>query len=88
MKKKQIKSRLQLLKEAANRNMLKLKSGKATDIQGKRKIGVFLERVNIDLLKLKLLLCCQNLQNVRSVLEELEVLLAPHMNMNKTSVTT
>ena len=88
MKKNQIKSRLQLLKEAANRNMLKLKSGKATDIQGKRKIGVFLERVNIDLLKLKLLLCCQNLQNVRSVLEELEVLLAPHMNMNKTSVTT
>lgn len=88
MKKKQIKSRLQLLKEAANRNMLKLKSGKATDIQGKRKIGVFLERVNIDLLKLKLLLCCQNLQNVRSVLEELEVLLAPHMNMSKTSLTT
>lgn len=88
MKKKQIKSRLQLLKEAANRNMLKLKSGKATDIQGKRKIGVFLERVNIDLLKLKLLLCYQNLQNVRGVLEELEVLLAPHMNMSKTSLTT
>lgn len=88
MKKNQIKSRLQLLREAANRNMLKLKSGKDTDIQGKRKICVFLERVNIDLLKLKLLLCCQNLQNVRSVLEELEVLLAPHMNMNKTSVTT
>lgn len=88
MKKNQIKSRLQLLKEAANRNMLKLKSGKATDIQGKRKIGVFLERVNIDLLKLKLLLCYQNLQNVRGVLEELEVLLAPHMNMSKTSLTT
>lgn len=88
MKKKQIKSRLQLLKEAANRNMLKLKSGKATDIQGKRKIGVFLERVNIDLLKLKLLLCYQNLQNVRGVLKELEVLLAPHMNMSKTSLTT
>ena len=88
MKKKQIKSRLQLVKEAANRNMLKLKSGKATDIQGKRKIGVFLERVNIDLLKLKLLLCYQNLQNVRGVLEELEVLLAPHMNMSKTSLTT
>lgn len=68
--------------------MLKLKSGKATDIQGKRKIGVFLERVNIDLLKLKLLLCYQNLQNVRGVLEELEVLLAPHMNMSKTSLTT
>lgn len=88
MKKNQIKSRLQLVKEAANRNMLKLKSGKATDIQGKRKIGVFLERVNIDLLKLKLLLCYQNLQNVRGVLEELEVLLAPHMNMSKTSLTT
>lgn len=88
MKKKQIKSRLQLVKEATNRNMLKLKSGKATDIQGKRKIGVFLERVNIDLLKLKLLLCYQNLQNVRGVLEELEVLLAPHMNMSKTSLTT
>ena len=68
--------------------MLKLKSGKATDIQGKRKIGVFLERVNIDLLKLKLLLCYQNLQNVRGVLEELEGLLAPHMNMSKTSLTT